>query len=345
MTISAMSSAPAAPATGPDDVRRLSLIKPTGHLTLGNYLGALRDMAAEQHSATCFFGIADLHALTVAHQPARLRELTTEVSALMLACGLDPDQATLFVQSQVPAHSELAYLLESTAYTGELNRMIQFKEKGRDRPGTRVSLYTYPALMAADILLYRATEVPVGDDQRQHVELTRDLATRFNHTYGEVFTVPEITTPPAAARVMDLQDPTTKMGKSHETGAGIVYLLDDPDVVRRKIARAVTDSDTGASSVRHDPEAKPGVSNLLEIIAACEGAAVDDVAADLASYGEVKARATEAVLAVLAPIQRRYAELASDPELVARAYAEGAARARAESAPVLAAAREAIGLS
>ena len=233
----------------------------------------------------------------------------------------------------------------STAYTGELNRMIQFKEKGRDRPSTRVSLYTYPALMAADILLYRATEVPVGDDQRQHVELTRDLATRFNNTYGEVLTVPEITTPATGARVMDLQDPATKMGKSHENGAGIVYLLDDPAVVRRKIARAVTDSDTGADCVRHDAESKPGVSNLLEIIAACEGAAVDDVVEDLASYGDLKARTTEAVLAVLDPIQRRYADLAADPDVVQAIFAEGAERCRRETAPVLAAAGQAIGLT
>ncbi|HSE69844.1 MAG TPA: tryptophan--tRNA ligase [Nocardioidaceae bacterium] len=326
------------------DVRRLSLLKPTGHLTLGNYLGALRQMAAEQARATCFFGIADLHALTVPHDPARLRGLTLEMQAVLLACGLDPDRATLFLQSQVPAHSELSYLLESTAHTGELNRMIQFKEKGRGRPRTRVSLYTYPALMAADILLYRATEVPVGDDQRQHVELTRDLALRFNRIYGEVFTVPEITTPPAGARVMDLQDPTTKMGKSHTEGAGIIYLLDDPASVRRKVARAVTDSETGPDAVRHDRETKPGVSNLLEIVAACGGATPAAVAATVTSYGELKQRTTEAVLAVLEPLQERYAELADRPDLVAKVYAEGAERCRAETAPVLAAARRAMGL-
>jgi tryptophanyl-tRNA synthetase len=328
----------------PASTRRLSLIKPTGHLTLGNYLGALRAMASEQRRSTCFFGIADLHALTVAHDPRRLRTLTQEVATLMLACGLDPDHATLFVQGQVPAHSELSYLLESTVYTGELNRMIQFKEKGRDRPQTRASLYTYPALMAADILLYRTSEVPVGDDQRQHVELTRDLAVRFNTMYGEVFTVPAITTPPSAARVMDLQDPTTKMGKSHESGAGIIYLLDEPAVVRRKIARAVTDSETGADAVRHDPTAKPGVSNLLEIISGCESQEPAQAAAGLSSYGDLKQLTTEAVLLVLEPVQERYAELAARPELVAKTYLEGARRCREESAPVLAAARQAIGL-
>ena len=325
--------------------RRLSLLKPTGHLTLGNYLGALRGMAAEQHRSTCFFGIADLHALTVTHDPGALRELTREMQILLLACGLDPEHATLFVQSHVPAHTELSYLLESTAYTGELNRMIQFKEKGRDRPQTRVSLYTYPALMAADILLYRAAQVPVGDDQRQHVELTRDLAVRFNTTYGEVFTVPEITTPEVAARVMDLQDPTVKMGKSHDSGAGIIYLLDEPDAVRRKLSRAVTDSEAGQDAVRHDPVTKPGVSNLLEIIAACEDDEPSRVAATLTSYGQLKQRATDAVLAVLAPIRKRYDELAGCPDVVARTYAEGALRCREETAPVLAGAREAMGLS
>lgn len=324
--------------------RRLSLIKPTGHLTLGNYLGALRQMAGEQHNATCFFGIADLHALTVAHDPSRLRALTAEVATLMLACGLDPDNATLFAQSQVSTHAELCYLLESTAYTGELNRMVAFKEKGRGRPMTRVSLYTYPALMAADILLYRATDVPVGDDQRQHVELTRDLAARFNSTYGEVFTVPRITTPPVGARVMDLQDPTTKMGKSHESGVGILYLLDDPAAIRKKISRAVTDSETGSDAVRHDPVAKPGVSNLLAIIAACESVGPSEVASGLASYAELKRRASDAVLDVLEPIRARYAVLAAQPELVTEVYADGARRCREETAPVLAAARTAMGL-
>jgi len=328
-----------------DPTRRLSLVKPTGHLTLGNYLGALRGMVAEQHRGTCFFGVADLHALTVPHDPRQLRALTLEVATLMLACGLDPDRATVFVQSHVPAHSELAYLLESTAHTGELNRMIQFKEKGRGRPGTRVSLYTYPTLMAADILLYRAGEVPVGDDQRQHVELTRNLAARFNGAFGEVFTVPVITTPPTAARVMDLQDPTRKMAKSQEAGPGIIRLLDGPDVVRRKLSRAVTDSDAGDDAVRHDPAAKPGVSNLLEIVAACEGGEPARVAVETASYGELKSRATQAVLEVLGPIQRRYADLASDPGTVREVYAEGAARCREETAPVLAAARHAIGLT
>jgi tryptophanyl-tRNA synthetase len=324
--------------------RRLSLLKPTGHLTLGNYLGALRPMSEEQHRSTCFYGIADLHALTVAHDPATLRALVREMQVLLLASGLDPTQATLFVQSRVPAHSELSYLLECVAHTGELNRMIQFKEKGRGRPETRASLFTYPALMAADILLYRASEVPVGDDQRQHVELTRDLAIRFNRTYGAVFTVPEITVPAVGARVMDLQDPRTKMGKSHASGAGIVYLLDEPDVVARKIARAVTDSDTGPDAVRHDPVDKPGVSNLLDIIAACTAVPVEQAAAGTSTYGRLKKQATEAVLSVLDPLRKRYADLAADPAYVDEVYAAGARRCREEAAPVLAAARAALGL-
>ncbi len=232
--------------------RNLSLITPSGRLTLGNYLGAFRGMAAAQESTECFYGVSDLHAMTTTHDPVVLRAAIAEVTTLFLARRARPDKAVLFRQSRVPAHRELAYLLECTAYTGELARMIQYKEKGRDQPSTRVSLYTYPVLMAADILLYRPTQVPVGDDQRQHVELTRDLAVRFNNTYGAVFTVPEIVTPTAGARVMDLQDPTRKMSKSAAPGAdgGVIRLLDPPDVVRRKVARAVTDSETGPGAVR-----------------------------------------------------------------------------------------------
>jgi tryptophanyl-tRNA synthetase len=315
--------------------RSLSLLTPSGRLTLGNLLGALRPMAARQEDA--FYGLSDLHAMTTPHDPALLRARTTEMATLLLAVGLD--RATLFRQSQVPAHAELAYLLECTAYTGELNRMIQFKEKGRGVDSTRVSLYTYPALMAADILLYRPAKVPVGDDQRQHVELTRDLAMRFNRTYGEVFTVPEIVTPAAGARVMDLTDPARKMSKSADA-AGSVFLLDPPDVVRRKLARAVTDSDTGPSAVRSDRAAKPGVTNLLEILAACGGSA-DGVT----TYGALKQAVTDAVVAVLEPVQKRYADLAADATHVSEVYARGAERCREVTAPVLAAARAAIGLA
>jgi tryptophanyl-tRNA synthetase len=315
--------------------RQLSLLTPSGHLTLGNLLGALRPMAAAQHE-DCFFGIADLHAMTTPHDPARLRGLVRETATIMLAAGLD--DATLFVQSRVPAHAQLAYLLECTASTGELNRMIQFKEKGRGVDSTRVSLYTYPALMAADILLYRPARVPVGADQRQHVELTRDLALRFNRTYGDVFTVPEITVPPAGARVMRLDDPTRKMGKSDADAAGVVLLLDPPDVVRRKVGRAVTDSDTGPDAVRSAP-AKPGVSNLLDVLAACGGSAEG-----LTTYGALKRAVTDAVVAVLEPLQKRYAELADDPTHVTSVFEAGAARCREVTSPVLASAQAAMGL-
>jgi tryptophanyl-tRNA synthetase len=327
--------------------RNLSLITPTGHLTLGNHLGALRRFVAAQDTvatpdtggrADCFFGLSDLHALTTPQDPAVLRATVLETATLFLAAGLDPSRATLFRQSQVPAHRELAYLLECTAYTGELNRMIQFKEKGRGVPSTRASLYTYPVLMAADILLYRPSSVPVGDDQRQHVELTRDLAIRFNNTYGRVFTVPEVTVPRAGARVMDLQSPTSKMSKSDPVGAGVIRLLDPPDVVRRKVARAVTDSDAGPDAVRASDD-KPGVTNLLDILEACGGSA-DGVT----TYGALKAAVTEAVVAVLEPLQKTYSELAVDPAYVSSVFADGSARCREVTSSVLADATAAMGL-
>ncbi len=315
--------------------RRLSLLTPSGHLTLGNLLGALRPMAAEQERADCFYGISDLHALTTPQDPAALRDRIREQATLLLAAGLD--QSTLFVQSRVPAHSRLGYLLECVATTGELSRMIQFKEKSRAGESTRASLFSYPALMAADILLYRPERVPVGDDQRQHVELARDVGLRFNSTYGEVFTIPEITTPPAGARVRDLADPARKMSKSTE-GPGVIRLLDPPDVVRRKIARAVTDSDTGPDAVRAD-ETKPGVSNLLDIVAACAGSVEG-----ITTYGALKRAVTDAVLGQLEPLQKRYAELADDPAYVTGIYEAGAARCREVTEPVLAAAHAAMGL-
>jgi tryptophanyl-tRNA synthetase len=349
-----MTTTTTTPTTPRGAVRRLSLLTPSGHLTLGNHLGALRPMVEQQHTATCFYGISDLHAMTTGHDPAALGAATRELQTLLLAAGLGPAEgaeeggSTVFRQSHVPAHTELAYLLECTAHVGELDRMIQFKEKGRGRPGTRASLFTYPVLMAADILLYRPREVPVGADQRQHVELTRDLAIRFNRTYGQVFTIPEVTVPTAGARVRDLQEPARKMAKSGHhgpgAGAGVVFLLDPPDVVARKIARAVTDSDTGPDAVRHDPAAKPGVSNLLEVVAACRGTSPGEAAEGIATYGQLKRQATDAVVSVLEPLQRRYAELAGDPDHVDAVFEAGAQRCRAETAPVLAAAREAMGL-
>ena len=314
--------------------RTLSLLTPSGRLTLGSYLGALLPMSRRQEDA--FYGVSDLHAMTTEHDPRLLRSYADETATLFLAVGLD--RATLFRQSHVPAHAQLAYLLECVATTGELNRMIQFKEKGRGVDSTRVSLFTYPALMAADILLYRPEQVPVGADQRQHVELTRDLALRFNRRYGPVFTVPEVVTASdGTARVMDLLHPDRKMSKSADA-AGSVYLLDPPDVVRRKIARAVTDSETGPDAVRRSPD-KPGVTNLLDILGACGGSA-----AGIDTYGALKRSVTDAVVATLEPIQKRYADLAADPVHVTQVFASGAARCREVTAPVLAAATTAIGL-
>ncbi len=297
-------------------------------------------MAAEQDNA--FYGVADLHAMTLAHDPHELAVRRRELQTLLLAAGLggDAGAATVFCQSDVPAHTALAYLLECTAYTGELSRMIQYKEKGRGR-STRVSLYTYPVLMAADILLYRPEVVPVGADQRQHVELTRDLAVRFNAAYGPVFTVPELATPAAGARVMDLTDATRKMSKSAES-PGSIYLLDPPEVVRRKLARAVTDSDVGPDAVRADRAAKPGVTNLLDILGACGGSA--GRRDGITTYGALKSAVTDAVVSVLEPLQKRYADLAADPAHVDRVFADGAARCREATEPVLVAARAAMGL-
>ena len=311
----------------------LSLLTPSGRLTLGSYLGALLPMTRAQEDA--YYGVSDLHALTANHDPARLRELSLEQQRLFVALGLD--RATLFRQSQVPAHAQLAYLLECVASTGELNRMIQFKEKGRGVDSTRVSLYTYPVLMAADILLYRPATVPGGDDQRQHVELTRDLALRFNHRYGEVFTVAEVAVPTAGARVRSLTDPSRKMSKSDADTQGTIYLLDPPDIVRRKVARAVTDSDTGPDAVRVDAEGKPGVTNLLEILTAC-GGSTDGIT----TYGALKSATTDAVVSVLEPIQAAYGDL--DPDEVTARFEAGEERCRTVTEPVLAAARRAIGL-
>ncbi|MFS3129792.1 tryptophan--tRNA ligase [Nocardioides sp. Bht2] len=315
----------------------LSLLTPTGELTLGNHLGALRQMHATQAGDTCYFGVADLHALTMPRDPAVLRTTIRRTQTLLLASGLE--QSVLFRQSQVPTHAELAFLLECTATTGELNRMIQFKEKGRGNTSTRASLFTYPALMAADILLYRPERVPVGADQRQHIELTRDLALRFNHDYAEVFTVPEIVVPTAGARVMNLQEPTRKMSKSATDLSGVIRLLDEPAVIKRKVARAVTDSEVGPDAVRADRDAKPGVTNLLEILTACGGSAEA-----ITSYGALKSAVTEAVIAELEPLQRRYAELSKAPDHVDAVFAEGAATCMEVTHPVLSAARAGMGL-
>jgi tryptophanyl-tRNA synthetase len=318
--------------------RVLSLFTPSGHPTLGNLLGALRPSARLLRTADCVYGISDLHALTGDHDPARLRERSLELAGLAIAAGIDPSRCVLFLQSNVPAHAELSYLLESTAHYGEMQRMIQFKEKAARQSAVRLSLLTYPALMAADILLYQAVEVPVGADQAQHVELTRDLAERFNRLYGPVFALPRAVHPPTAARVMDLADPASKMSKSIDS-PGTIFLLDPVDVVRRKVMRAVTDSE---SSVSYDPAGKPGVSNLLAILSACTDVPVAGLSYD--SYGALKKDTADAVIALLEPLQKRYAELAADATALETVLRAGADQARALADPTLVAAKRAIGL-
>jgi len=329
--------------------RVLSGIQPTATLHLGNYLGALRWWVDFQDRYDAYYTVVDLHALTVPGDPEELSKTTLTTATLLLAAGLDPSRCTVFVQSHVHEHAELTWLLECTASMGELYRMTQFKDKAAKsgEESARVGLFAYPVLMAADILLYDADLVPVGDDQRQHLELTRDLAQRWNSRYGVTFTLPEAAIPPpgAGARIMDLQEPSRKMSKSAESDGGTLFLLDDPAVIERKIRRAVTDTDPpGPGAVRWDPEAKPGVSNLLELIATLSGRAAGEIAAEYTDYGKLKAHAAEAVIDALRPLQGRYRELAADPGAVQAVLADGARRAGEVAARTLARARASIGL-
>jgi tryptophanyl-tRNA synthetase len=321
----------------------LSGIQPTGDIHLGNYIGAVRQWAADQHRHDAFFCVVDLHALTVPRDPAVLRAKTLELATLLIAAGLDPDVCTLFVQSHVHEHTELTWLLECTASMGELRRMTQFKDKALKggEESARVALFTYPVLQAADILLYDADLVPVGEDQRQHVELARDLAQRFNTRYGDTFTVPEPGIPTVGGRVMDLQEPTKKMSKSADSPQGTVLLLDDPAVVERKIKRAVTDA---GSEVAYDPEAKPGVSNLLELLAIATGRTPAEVAEGYSQYGPLKADAAAAVVEFLRPVRQRFEELSADPAGVAAVLDKGATKAQSLAAATVARAKDAIGL-
>jgi tryptophanyl-tRNA synthetase len=301
---------------------------------LGNYLGALRNWVVGQHECDAFHGIVDLHALTVTDRPGVLGTSTLELAATLFAVGLDPEVATVFVQSHVPEHAQLGWVMECTVSYGELSRMTQFKDKSAKREADFVSagLFTYPALQAADILLYDADEVPVGEDQRQHIEITRDIAMRFNGRFGDTFVVPKIVTPRAGAKVTDLQEPTAKMSKSSNTDAGIVYLLDEPAAILKKFKRAVTDSD---GEVRFDRAEKPGVSNLIEILAACTSRTPQQVAGEYTQYGPLKADAGEAVVAILAPIQHRYHELMGDKAELSRLLRTGAEKARAVASATL----------
>ena len=301
---------------------------------MGNYLGALRNWVVGQHECDAFHGIVDLHALTVTDRPGVLGTSTLELAATLFAVGLDPEVATVFVQSHVPEHAQLGWVMECTVSYGELSRMTQFKDKSAKREADFVSagLFTYPALQAADILLYDADEVPVGEDQRQHIEITRDIAMRFNGRFGNTFVVPKIVTPRAGAKVTDLQEPTAKMSKSSNTDAGIVYLLDEPAAILKKFKRAVTDSD---GEVRFDRAEKPGVSNLIEILAACTSRTPQQVAGAYTQYGPLKADAGEAVFEILAPIQHRYHELMGDKAELSRLLRTGAEKARAVASATL----------
>ena len=305
--------------------RVLSGIQPSGDVHLGNYLGAVARWAADQQPES-FHCVVDLHAITVPHDPDALRTNTLDMSCWILAAGLDPDVSCLFVQSQVPEHAQLSWVLESVATYGELHRMVQFKEKAQGRESVSVGLFTYPVLQAADILLYQSDEVPVGEDQRQHVELTRDVAQRFNARFGETFRVPKATFPEAGARIMDLQEPTRKMSKSAESHQGTVLLAEEEEATRRKIMRARTDS---GSEVRPGPD-KPELTNLLDMYAAVTGGSPEQIAQGYAGrgYGDFKRDLAEAVNGFLRPVRERHAELRSDPAEVQETLRKGAARAR-----------------
>lgn len=321
--------------------RVFSGIQPTGEVHLGNLLGALRNWVSDQDTHDCVFCVVDLHALTVPQDPAVLGAKSLSLAQKLLAVGLDPERCTLFVQSHAPEHAELAWVMECTVSYGELSRMTQFKDKSDKAEFVSAGLFTYPALMAADILVHDTDRVPVGDDQRQHLEITRDVAQRFNSRYGETFVIPEAYIPKAGARVMDLQSPTNKMSKSADSPQGTIDLLDDPKVIEKKVKRAVTDS---GDDVTFDPENRPGVANLLSILAAATDREPKVVAEDYQQFGPLKADTAEALIALLAPIQSRYRELEADPGATRSLLAQGAEKARAKAAEVLARAHAALGL-
>ena len=321
--------------------RVFSGIQPTGDKHLGNYLGAIRRWAAEQHDHDALYCVVDLHALTIPRDPEELRSKTRELTLLLVAAGLDPDVVTLFAQSAVPEHAELGWVMQCTASMGELRRMTQFKEKSERAEFVSAGLFAYPALQAADVLLYDTDEVPVGDDQRQHLELARDLAIRFNSRFGDTLVVPKHTIPPVGARIMDLQNPTVKMSTSLDSPQGTILVLDDPKDIERKIKRAVTDSDP---EVRWDPEAKPGVANLLSILGAATGRKPAEAAEEFSQYGPLKTATAEAVIEVLRPVRERYAELAKDPGAADAILRTGAAKAQILATATMTRVRDRLGL-
>ena len=324
--------------------RIFSGIQPTGDKHIGNLLGAVRHWVAGQDLHDCLFCIVDLHSITVPVEPAALRTSTLSLATLLFAAGLDPERSTLYVQSHVSEHTELGWILNCTATMGELRRMTQFKDKSGGQESVSVGLFDYPVLQAADVLLYQAGLVPVGEDQRQHLELMRDIAIRFNGRYGETFVVPEAQIPPTGARIVDLQEPTKKMSTTGGTEQGTLLLLDPPARIRKKIMSAVTDSD---GVVRADAENKPGVTGLLALLSAVDGASVPQLEEryDGMGYGDFKKDVAESLIALLEPLQARHAELAADPGEVHRLLTVGAERARALAVPTIELVRERVGFA
>jgi tryptophanyl-tRNA synthetase len=317
-------------------------IQATGAKQLGNYIGAMRQYVSTQDEGDAFFCIVDLHSITADYDPRDLHDRTLDLAALLYAVGLDPERCTLFLQSHVTAHAESAWLLSAVTGFGQLGRMTQFKEKGEGKEFVSAGLFTYPVLMAGDILLYQTDIVPVGDDQRQHVELARDIAQRFNARYGETFTIPRGVFPKVGARIMDLQEPTKKMSTSAGTPQGTVLILDEPETIRKKFKTAVTDSER---EVRYAPDEKPGVSNLIEILSVASGQAIPEVEAayDGRGYGDLKGDVGEAVVALFEPVKARYAELRTDEGELRRLLALGAEKARETAKPTLQAMYERMG--
>ena len=309
-------------------------IRASGDKTLGNYSGGYRQYKATQEQGDGVFCIVDLHSITTAYEPDGLHEATLAGAAMLFATGIDPERSIVFAQSHVPAHAEAAWLLSAVTSFGELRRMTQFKDKSAEQEFVSSGLFTYPVLMAGDILLYQTDLVPIGDDQRQHLELTRDVAERFNSRYGETFTVPSGVYPEEGARIKNLQEPERLMSTSAGNPQGVVRIVDEPDVVRRKFKTAVTDSER---EVRHNPAAKPGISNLIEIMSVATGESISAIEGryDGAGYGDFKQEVGEAVVSLFAPIQARYADLRADEGELLRLLALGADKAREASAPTL----------
>ena len=305
-----------------------SAVQPSGNLTIGNYAGAIRNWLALQNEYECFFAVADMHAVTVRQEPALLRRRTLELVSLYLACGIDPQKCTLYVQSQVPQHAELTWVLNSIAYVGEMERMTQFKDKSRKHADNiNMGLMDYPVLMAADILLYDTDLVPVGYDQLQHIEITRDLALRINNIYGDIFKVPDGFIPKVGAKIMSLQDPTSKMSKSDTNPNAVISCLDTPDVIMKKFKRAVTDSDT---TIAYDPQNKAGISNLLGILAVAQGKTIEETLKDCEGfrYGDLKVRVGESVIEMLRPFQEEYNRLIEAKDYLTACAKDGAEKAR-----------------